>query len=400
MPGTVLFVANFPANTGYAWDFIEGLFAGIATRLSSSGVRSFVAYPEIAAPPPPPPPPPAATPRPRTLRGSPANPITLDARLETVASVRQTIAFARRERVDLLYLIDRPAGSAFYPLLRAAGVRAIIVHDHTSGARTAPHGIKRMAKWALARAPGFTADRVIAVSDFVAQRQRTVGLIPARRVTRVWNSVMIPPRSDRTLEARRILGLDEQARVIACTCRATPEKGVDHLLRAFDRLPSDTLLLYAGDGPAFASLQALRDSLPSRERIRLYGYRADRELLLEASDVCVVPSTWDEAFGLAALEAMARSKPVVATRVGGLPEIIRPGVTGLLVPPADAAQLASAMASLLTDRAAAARIGSYARDDVEARFTVETQLAQLTTLVAAHLPHAGPRMAATTERLA
>ena len=387
MPGTILCVANFPANTGYAWDFIEGLFAGVATRLAPYGVRTLVAYPEIAA-------------APRTLQGSPARPIVLDARLETLRSLRQTIAFVRREQVDVLYLIDRPARSWFYPPLRAAGVRAIILHDHTSGAGTVPRGIKRMVKWTLARLPGLTADRVIAVSDFVARRQREVGTIPARRVTRVWNSVS-PPRSDgSTSAARRALGLADNSFVIACTCRATPEKGVDHLLRAVDRLPAATVLVYAGSGPALAQLESLRQSLPSRDRIHLLGYRSDREVLLEAADVCVVPSVWDEAFGLAALEAMVRSKPVVATTVGGLPEIIQNGVTGLLVPPGDAEQLAAAIASLLADRAAAARIGAAARDDVKHRFTSETQLSRLTELIVDWLPQSRPGMSKTAERLA
>jgi glycosyltransferase involved in cell wall biosynthesis len=382
----VLCVANFPANTGYAWDFIEGLYGGVAARLAPHDVRTFVAYPEIPSPP-------------QTLRGTPAEPIVLDARLETIASLRQTVAFVRRERVRLIYLTDRPATSWFYPLLRAAGIRAIIVHDHTSGARTVPHGIKRLAKWALARVPGLTASRVIAVSDFVARRQQDVAMVPARRVTRVWNSVAVPPRTDDGKRAaRHALNLDENAPIIACTCRATQEKGVDRLLRAFDRLQPGPILVYAGDGPAFASLQALRDSLPSRDRIRLLGYRADREVLLEAADICVVPSVWEEAFGLAALEAMAMGKPVVATAVGGIPEIIRPGVTGLLVRPRDEAQLAAAMASLLADPGAAARMGQEARRDVEARFTPESQLSRLTELIMARLPLTGAGMIHGAER--
>ena len=376
MAATILFVANFPANTGYAWDFIEGLFAGVATRLAPSGARTLVAYPEIASPP-------------RPLQGTPAQAIELDARLESLTSLRRTIAFVRRERVNVLYLTDRPARSAFYPVLRQAGVRAIFVHDHTSGAGTVPRGVKRLAKWTLARFPGFTADRVIGVSDFVARRQRDVGMIPARRVTRVWNSVALPaPRKDGTLALRSALGLEQHAPIIACTCRATPEKGVHHLLRAFDRLALSAngpapILVYAGDGPAFASLQALRDSLPSRARIRLLGYRTDREVLLDAADVCVVPSVWEEAFGLAALEAMARGKPVVATAVGGIPEIIRHNVTGVLVPPGDERQLAESIAALLVDGATAARIGENARREVARRFTPETQLARLTELITA-----------------
>jgi glycosyltransferase involved in cell wall biosynthesis len=399
MPGAILFVANFPANTGYAWDFIEGLYAGVATRLAPYGVRAFVAYPKIARPPQP-------------LRGTAAQPILLDARLESVASLRQTVAFVRRERVNVLYLTDRPARSFYYPVLRAAGVRAIVVHDHTSGAGTIPRGIKRLTKWTLARVPGLVADQVIGVSDFVARRQREVGMIPAQRVTRVWNSVAVPtpPASrsdDVTRAARRALDLDANAPIVACTCRATPEKGVDHLLRAFDRLPSHSdrpapILVYAGDGPAFAGLRALRDSLPplSRDRIRLLGYRADREVLLDAADVCVVPSVWEEAFGLAALEAMARGKPVVATAVGGIPEIVRHGVTGLLVPPADERRLADAIAALLVDGAAAARMGSNARDDVAERFTPATQLTRLTELVAENLPLVGASMLGREERVA
>jgi glycosyltransferase involved in cell wall biosynthesis len=373
MPGAILCVANFPANTGYAWDFIEGLYAGIAARLAPRGIRTLVAYPKIPAPP-------------QSLLGTPAEPVVLDARLESLASLRRTIGFVRRERVRVLYLTDRPARWWCYPLLRAAGVRAIIVHDHTSGARSVPRGIKRIAKWILARVPGLTADRVIAVSDYVAARQRAVGMIPARRVTRVWNSVAVPPRhAEGGRNARRALGLDDHTPVIACTCRATAEKGVDHLLRAFDRLPPGPILVYAGDGPAFASLQVLRDSLPSRDRIRLLGYRADREVLLDAADVCVVPSVWQEAFGLAALEAMVRGKPVVATAVGGIPEIIRHGVTGLLVPPGDDQQLAAAIAELVTDRAAAARMGANARADVAQRFAPEQQLSLLAELVTENL---------------
>src|SRR5688572_32876072 len=107
--GTILFVANFPANTGYAWDFIEGLYAGIARRLAPLGVRALVAYPEISA-------------RPRTLEGSPAEPVLLDARLETLASLRAPVSFVRRERVDMLYLADPPTPPFCYPVLRAAGV--------------------------------------------------------------------------------------------------------------------------------------------------------------------------------------------------------------------------------------------------------------------------------------
>jgi len=121
----------------------------------------------------------------------------------------------------------------------------------------------------------------------------------------------------------------------------------------------------------------------------LLGYRTDREALLEAADVCVVPSVWEEAFGLAALEAMARGKPVVATQVGGIPEIIQPGVTGLLVPPGNDATLAQAIASLLANPTTAAEMGRNARRDVNERFNPETLLTRLSDLVEVYLPGTG-----------
>ncbi|TMC72679.1 MAG: glycosyltransferase, partial [Chloroflexi bacterium] len=94
-------------------------------------------------------------------------------------------------------------------------------------------------------------------------------------------------------------------------------------------------------------------------------------------------------FGLAALEAMARGKPVVATQVGGIPEIIQPGVTGLLVPPGNDATLAQAIASLLASPTTAAEMGRNARRDVNERFNPEKLLIRLSDLVEVYLPGTG-----------
>ena len=112
----------------------------------------------------------------------------------------------------------------------------------------------------------------------------------------------------------------------------------------------------------------------------------DVGVLLDAADLCVVPSVWQEAFGLAVVEPMARGKPVVATNVGGIPEIILHGVTGLLVPPGDQSALANAIGSLLENRAAAAAMGRRAQRIVAERFTPDNQLSRFVALVAEALP--------------
>src|SRR5206468_9236250 len=166
---TLLCIANFPTNTGYAWDFIERLYAGNAAQLTRHNVRTLVAYPAMTSPP-------------ATLAGSTAEPIGLDASLSTLASLRAVTRLIRRAEVKVVYLCDRPVVHPAYLALRAAGVRRIIVHDHTSGERTPPRGLRRIVKWLLARVPGLGADVVVAVSDYVARRHVDVGLVPRRRV--------------------------------------------------------------------------------------------------------------------------------------------------------------------------------------------------------------------------
>jgi glycosyltransferase involved in cell wall biosynthesis len=372
---TLLCVCNYPSNTGYAWDFIEGLYAEMARRLAPRGIRTLVAYPKIVDPP-------------RTLADCPAVAVELDATLQTAHSIRATVAFARRERVSTIYLTDQPARSVGYAAVRLAGVRRVVVHDHASGARSTPKGAKRAVKWLLARAPLMVADVVVAVSDFVARRQIESALIPAARVVRVWNGIPVPPRqADDARPLHHALGLDPARPAVACACRCAPEKGVPVLLRAFDRLIADRgaasprpVLVYMGDGPQFAEVQRLRDTLAAREDIVLTGYRRDAGALIAGADVCAMPSLWQDALPLAVMQPMALGLPVVASAVGGIPEMLVDGETGLLVPPDDAAALAGALGRLVDDPVRCERFGRAGRERVATLFTPEGQLQALTSI--------------------
>jgi glycosyltransferase involved in cell wall biosynthesis len=164
-------------------------------------------------------------------------------------------------------------------------------------------------------------------------------------------------------------------------CRAAREKGIAHLLRAFDRLdvclPVRPVLVYVGDGPQLPELRAIRESLESKDDVVLTGYRRDVATLLEGAALCVVPSVWHDAFPTSVLEALLRARPVVATRVGGIPEMVVDGVTGLLVEPGDEAGLAAAMRSLLLDPSRAEQLGQAGRQYARERFSPEEQIRQL-----------------------
>lgn len=155
--------------------------------------------------------------------------------------------------------------------------------------------------------------------------------------------------------------------------RLVPEKGFDLAIRAFAavrrQVPGARLVL-AGEGPARPELEALTRDLGLAEAIEFVGpVRPDQvPALLDGASLVVVPSRWDEPFGLVALEAAFMARPVVATRVGGLGEVVEDGTTGALVEREDAGALAAAVVRLLRQPGAADRMGNAARARAVALF--------------------------------
>ena len=353
-PRSLLCVVPYPANTGFAWNYIEGLYAGVSDLLSQEGISTFVAYPIIEAPPIP-------------LQESSATPVLLDASLGTIRSIVSTMVAIRRLKVDTLYFTDFGMWHWALPLLRLSGAKWIVAHDHTSGHRDIPTGLKRTFKWIKARIPGMTADRILTVSEFVARRQRDVSLAPPRRVFTVLNGLPLP-KTNGEWDKQLLPSVFDGRPIVTCVCRAAPEKGVDVLFRAFDSLlhawPAThprPVLVYVGDGPAMSQLEVLRESLPSANDIHLAGYRSDVHAFLRLATVCAVPSLWEDACPLGVLEPMAWGKPVVASAVGGVPEEINSPDVGVLVPKGDERTLAGALRDLLLDDARRDLIGRAAR---------------------------------------
>lgn len=372
----LLCVANFRPNTGFAWTFIEGLYAALADRLEPLGVRTWVAYP-------------SDTEYPATLIGSVAEPLHLPTSLASLSSVLDLAQTIRSLEIGTLYLSDRRIWHPAYGALRLNGLRTLIVHDHTSGLRTKPGPIKGLLKEWRFRVGSFSADRVIAVSDFVYDRKVNVDRFPREKVTRIWNSVPIPISIPNAAEKASILsemGLQPDRVTLGCASRASEEKGVPILLRAFDKVwrerkPGERpQLLFMGDGPFLKDIKRVREGLGAARDIHLPGYVKHAAKVLSAVSVAVVPSVWQEAFGLAALEPMSWGVPVIASDVGGLPEVVRDGESGLLVPAGDEEALAKAIVTLIDDEETAARMGRMGRERASTLFSRDAQVAQLEAL--------------------
>ena len=172
--------------------------------------------------------------------------------------------------------------------------------------------------------------------------------------------------------ARARVGVDPTTPLIIYSGRLAHEKGVGILIDAMPGVlahVSATRLIIAGRGPRDASLRARVSELKLDAEISFAGFLPEHELrpLVATADCAVIPSLY-EPFGIVALEAGALSTPVVASREGGLTEIITDGVTGVLVPPGEATSLAAAIVRVLSDRDYAQQLGRAARNDVTIRY--------------------------------
>jgi glycosyltransferase involved in cell wall biosynthesis len=230
-------------------------------------------------------------------------------------------------------------------------------------------GSARLRLSALARRR--CAARVIAVSESARRSYLATGWDAPERVVVVHNGVTGEPDRGTGVEVRRELGIASEAPVIAMVSTLRAEKGHELALAAMSivrkHFPTARLVI-VGEGPVQDALAPMVQAAGGA--VVMTGYRDDVMAVLDAADILLHPSRID-AFPTTLLEAMAASVPVVATRVGGIPEIVRDGKEGLLVEaPADAYALAAAVGRLLAEPALRRRLGAEARARFESEFTV------------------------------
>ncbi len=217
-------------------------------------------------------------------------------------------------------------------------------------------------------------DQLIAVSGAIERKIRDEGRDTAP-VRLIYNGVDLD-RYDHQ-EACCTLpdeyGMEPGSQIVGVVARLEPEKGHPTLLDAWPKIlraVPDTYLLIVGEGSRRDALEAQARGLRIAHRVVFTGRRDDVPAVTAALDVAVLPS-YREAQGLTILEAMALSRPVVASNVGGIPEMIEDGRTGLLVPPHDADALADAIIRLLRNHPLADTLGRAGHDMVHDRFCIE-----------------------------
>ena len=234
------------------------------------------------------------------------------------------------------------------------------------------------------------ARRIVTITESLARfNEERVGIPRAKLVVVHYGLDELPPAwgSNPPLE------LPDGARVLLALGRLVPQKGLDVAVRALPAILAshpEAVLVVAGEGPDRAALEALARELDVAGALRLVGRAGDVAELLERAELLVHPSRW-EGFGLVLLEAMLAARPIVATRVSSIPEIVLDGETGVLVPPDDAGALADAAIRVLDDPGslgAAGRTRALERFSANemARKTAEVYAEAIRTTASAHDP--------------
>ncbi|MBI5118515.1 glycosyltransferase [Candidatus Poribacteria bacterium] len=277
----------------------------------------------------------------------------------------------RKERIDVLHTNNY--GAWFYGTL--ANVRWRAGHVHTEHSKI--ENIWRR-KWLERRLTSLT-DTVVAVSDRVRGHMAGEIRIAPEKIKLIYNGVDIRKfarAEERRLEGRRNLGIKEGDTLYGIVARLEAVKDHAVIIRAFSRVKAvrpGARLVIVGGGSLKGALSELSRELGLEGEIIFTGERSDVPDLLNAMDVYVLASR-DEGLNLTLLEAMSCELPVIATCVGGNPEVVVDGGTGLLVAPRDDYSFGEAMLRLLDNLPERMRMGSEGRSRVVSLFSLERMI--------------------------
>jgi glycosyltransferase involved in cell wall biosynthesis len=295
----------------------------------------------------------------------------------------------RRARPTILHTHTAKAGAVGrIAALVAGGARPpIIVHTfHGHVLRGYFNPLVARGFRLLERLLAQVTTALVAVSPEVRDDLVRLGVAPEERFAVVRLGIGLEERvggsNEGRLETRRLLGVAADAFVVGWVGRMTAIKSIDDVLRTFRRVldeVDDAYLCIVGDGPSRETLERHAHQLGVMRRCLFVGYQHDVARFYEAIDALVLPSL-NEGTPVSAIEALAARRPVVATNVGGVPDVVRDGVDGFLVPVGDTGALAARLVELARDPELREAMGSAGAARVYERYSIDRLVDDIDTL--------------------
>lgn len=286
----------------------------------------------------------------------------------------------RRDPVDLLHTNNTGCEESAVAA-RRAGIRRVLGTFHVDSTYDLHRHRSGWGYRALEHLSNHSLTNAIGVSRRTSEDWIRRTHLPRSRVVTIHNGIdprLFARRTDRET-ARRKLGLPNDERVIVGGVgRLEEAKGFEYLIGAIANLAPrnpELMLVLAGQGVARERLAAQAERLGIADRVRFLGFCPEVQIVFDALDIFAMPSLC-EALPYALLEAMATGLPAVGATVGGIPEVIVEGATGLLVPPRSEGALAAALQTLIDSPGLRAHMGTAARERVEKHFTEAEMVAK------------------------
>ncbi len=282
-------------------------------------------------------------------------------------------ALLRQERYDLIQLHGDTAEVVVRPLASRWGTGSVISTVH--GIASFSSRVRNM----LLRMHSRKVDHFVSVSGFGRQLLMEKRGVAAERITVIHPGMAVPGPHDalRREAIRRELHIAPDELMVLTVANLRTLKGHITILEAAAQMQGaiKTVFVFAGEDRSDGEVAREAESLGVQQAVRLMGFQKNVYDYLNAADLFLLPSQ-SEGLPLSILEAMAMGVPVIATPVGGIPEIINDGEQGLLVPPRDAAAVAAALRRLAADKPLRAALGQGGRDRIAAKFSLHGMITQ------------------------
>lgn len=363
--GTVLLVANYESDVGYAWWLMENFWRVIADAVAQQGRRCLLAYPRVAA-------------IPAIIQEAPVEIVEFAVRRNTWTEVWSGVRFIRRHRVRSIYVSDWPNTHWIYLLWRLAGVKSIVLHMHSGGDRPPTVGLRALVKDAVHTFGLMSATLYVAPSPYMGRRLREVGRVPPARCAVVTNGIRLFDRNPATeREVRAGIGVPEDAVLVVLVSRATYAKGVDFAVRCISELVNSPVpgpcvyAVHCGDGPDLEVFARMADEAGLGTRFQFLGRRNDVREILGAADIALHPSK-SEAMSLAILEFLCAGLAVVTPDLPSVSSALQPGVTGLTYKNANLTDAVATLRRLVADAALRRSLGAAAAASCRTSYSLDT----------------------------
>jgi glycosyltransferase involved in cell wall biosynthesis len=296
----------------------------------------------------------------------------------SVVAYRHLRRLLAENQFDIVHTHTSVAGVIGRVAAKRAGVSTVIhmIHAYAGHERVPP--LKRKLYLLVEKWLDRYTDHYVAGSDYIRAYGINHGIMRPDKITRIYYALRqkhISVTGD-PITYRAKLGIPDSSPVAGTIARLELQKGLVYFIQAMPTVlqhAPDAHFIISGDGPLREALGIEAKQQGVSSRVHFTGWENEIGRVLSVLNVMVTPSLW-EAFGIVNLEAMAYGVPVVASRIDGIPEVIRDGETGLLVSPADPGKLAQAIIDLMRDQERAHKMGECGREWVAQQFSVSAMV--------------------------